>query len=460
MKLVLIGAGVRAPLFVSAALRRASRLSLAEITLLDIDPERAHLFGGLASAVAHESGTGVRVTVTTDPHVALVDAAHVVTSIRVGNEAGRVADERIALRHDVLGQETTGPGGFAMALRNVPAILGYADLVRELSPRAWLYNFTNPAGLVTQALHDHGVERVVGICDSGNVAQRSIAQWLQIPERDLQAETFGLNHLSWTRSVRRGGQDVLPAALGDPAFLAQTTQAMFEPELRELVGMWMNEYLFYWYYYERALASLRSAAQTRGEEIAQLTGQLMDQLRTFDIQADPARSLELFDAYQGQRVSTYMRDAKPAPTDHQGSHAAIESEVPSPIAGLDEGYAGVMLDVIEAIEGGAPVRTVLNVPNDGSIEGVGADDVVEVSCEVDENGARPVRIGAVPELPLALIRSVKLFERLTIESIRERSRLRAIEALMAHPMVMSYSRARVLVDEYGVAHERYVPWLT
>src|SRR5919109_3359385 len=151
MKLTLIGGGgVRAPLFVAAALRRAERVGLEELCLMDVDAEKLAIFGGLCRAVALRAGSRVRITITTDPRAALEGAKHVVTTIRVGFEQGRVLDERIALKHGVLGQETTGPGGFAMALRSIPALLGYAALAEEVSPGAWLYNFTNPAGLVTQ----------------------------------------------------------------------------------------------------------------------------------------------------------------------------------------------------------------------------------------------------------------------------------------------------------------------
>jgi 6-phospho-beta-glucosidase len=158
-KLTLVGGGgVRGPLFVESAARRAAELGLGEIVLLDSDEHKLHLLGAVSAHLARG-----------------VSALRVTTTIRVGGDAGRVTDERIALRHGVLGQETTGAGGFAMALRSVPAILRYAEMIRELSPQAWLFNFTNPAGLVTQALCDAGHPRVVGICDGANLAQHAVA---------------------------------------------------------------------------------------------------------------------------------------------------------------------------------------------------------------------------------------------------------------------------------------------
>jgi 6-phospho-beta-glucosidase len=460
MKVVLIGAGVRSPLFVSVALKRAHRLSIDELVLLDVDEERVRIFGAICSALNDQAGSGVRLTGTTDARSALDGADHVVSSIRVGFESGRVADERIAIKHGVLGQETTGPGGFAMALRNVPEILRYAALLRDVSPKAWLFNFTNPAGLITQALRDAGFQRTVGICDSGNAAQRAIARRLSVPESECRAETYGLNHLSWTRRVWLDGGDVLDGLLRDPRFMAQTTQNMFEAELRELFGLWFNEYLYYWYYYERALASIGTDARTRGEEIVDLTRALMDQLRAVDLVKESPKAREIFYAYQDRRTATYMHYASPnAPTMEEADAFFAEDPDPGHVPNVDEGYAGVTFDVIEAIETGRHLCTAINVPNQGAIDGFPDDDVVEVSCDVDEHGVHPVRIGEVSALTAALMRSVKLYERLTIQAVLDQSRPDAIRALMAHPMVMSYSLARALVDDYAVAHNRYVPWL-
>src|SRR5689334_5927277 len=220
MKLALIGGGgVRSPLFVASALRRAERVGLEELCLMDIDAEKLAIFGELCREVGRRAESDVRITTTTDPRAAMEGATHVVTTIRVGAERGRVLDERIALKHGVLGQETTGPGGFAMALRSIPAILQYAELLEQVSPGAWLFSFTNPAGLVTQALRDAGFKRTIGICDGANVGHHSVADWLKIDPNTLRAEVFGLNHLSWTRRVLLNGEDMLAPLLRDPAFL-------------------------------------------------------------------------------------------------------------------------------------------------------------------------------------------------------------------------------------------------
>jgi 6-phospho-beta-glucosidase len=450
MKLTLIGGGgVRSPLFVYTALRWHARIGLSELCLYDIDERKLRLFGALCREVVHRGGDPFIITTTTDARTALSGARHVVTTMRVGFEQGRVLDERIALRHGVLGQETTGPGGFAMALRSIPAILGYAGLLQELSPGAWMYNFTNPSGLVTQALRDAGFEHTIGICDGANTGQASIAHWAGVEESRIRAEVFGLNHLSWCRSARLDGEDLLPRALADDGYLRQA-QGAFEPELVRMLGMHLNEYLYYYYYAEKALAAINGEGMTRGEEIKELNQRLIEQLGEIGVERDPERALRTFFGYEKRRGATYMHYA------YGGTSAAeadkerlFDADIP---AEAGEGYAGVALALVEALETGRPHTTALNVPNQGAIEGMRDDDVVEVSCRVDRRGVQPLPIGEVPAPQLGLMQTVKNYERLTVQANREHSRQLAVQALMAHPLVVSYARACPLVEAYLTAH--------
>lgn len=457
MKLALIGAGVRSPLFVAATLRRASRIGLRELALMDVDGERLELFAALVRQQAREAGSDVRIVTTSDPEEAVADASHVVISIRVGGEPGRVLDERIAFRHGVLGQETTGPGGFAMALRNIPVVLEYAALVERLSPSAWLYCFTNPAGLVTQALRDSGFSRTIGICDGANDAQRAVAEFSSIDYRQLRAEVFGLNHLSWTTRVTHEDVDLLGGLLENSKFRASNSLGLFDRELISLLGMWPNAYLYYFYYAERAVAEMMQRDTTRGEEILEITAQLLSALEAARPDEDPEAALSVFRAYHRRRHATYMATAlRDAPTADEADQSARGDDTWGDHD--EEGYAGVMLDIVEALESGEPLYTALNVPNDGAIPGMAATDVVEVSCLVDAVGIRPVPVEAVPGHALTLMRSVKEYERLTVEAIEKRSRNHAIQALMSHPLVLSYPRASALVDEYVLAHRAHLNW--
>ena len=456
MKMTFVGgAGVRIPLFVEACIRRRARIDLDEICLMDTDERKLAVIGAICQLMVHNAGDPFKVTLAVDATRALTGASYVVTTIRAGFDEGRISDERIALSHGVLGQETTGPAGFGMALRNVPAILAYAELLDAVSPGAWLFNFTNPAGLVVQALTDAGIKRAIGICDSANTVHRGVAAWLGVPMNALAPEVFGLNHLSWTRCVRQDGTDRLAGLLADPAFLATTHLRMYEPELLAQVGMAPNEYLYYYYYAERALAEILGEERTRGEEVAAINRSMLARLAAIDASTDPEGALRTWRLAMSRREATYMHYAFPdAPTMAAADAMQAAPEAPAPPE-HDEGYAGVALDLIEAIGSGVTTHTAVNVPSGSAIAGMAADDVVEVSCVVDGSGATPVAIGAIPESELLLMKSVKLYERLTAEAIARRSRKLATAALMAHPLVLSYSRARALVDAYLEANRAF-----
>ena len=457
MKITLIGGGgVRAPLFVSSALLRAAKIHLEEVCLMDIQAHKLEIMAAISRQIGRMLGSRVKITHTTDSVAALDGASHVVTAIRVGDEMGRVLDEKIALKHGVLGQETTGPGGFAMAMRSIPVIEHYARLMDNHCPGAWLFNFTNPAGLVTQALRNQGFERTVGICDSANEAQHQVANWLKIDHRLTRPQVFGLNHLSWVRNILYNGEELLQPLLQNADFLASSGLRIFQSELIHAFNMWLNEYLYYYYYSEKAIAEILNDGKTRGEEVMELNKRLMDQLRDLDIRQNPVRALAIYQGYNERRGATYMHYARPNALSLQQADENAEASAPRQFdAAGGEGYAGVALGIIQGLEGSGPVYTALNLPNEGAIECMTAGDVVEVSCMVDRNGIHPLPIGHIPEHQELLMRSVKYYENLAVQSILERSREKAIMALTVHPLVMSYSRATDLVDEYLSAHKQF-----
>ena len=454
MKLTIIGGGsVRTPRLIPSLVRRAGRLGLRELWLMDDDQERLALIGGLCRALAEQLDAPFRVVAGSAAHEAIADADHVITAIRPGLEAGRAADERIAFGQGVLGQETTGAAGFAMAMRSAPAILGYARMVRELArPGAWLFNFTNPAGLVAQVLHDAGVERVIGICDSANKARNEVSRYLRLPQAKLRHEVYGLNHLSWTRSVRviedaQGpGEEVLPALLADERFVQATHMKLFAPGLRAAEGTFLNEYLHYYYHRDEALGSLLQESETRGEQVQRLTEALLTRLRA---RAGTEEQPAIWREVMAGRSSSYMAHAR------DGAGRVQQKPLPDD----EEGYAAVALGCVEAIARDEPLLSGLNVPNRGAIVGMDADDIVEVSCLIDGCGARPLPVGAIPKQQLALMRSVKVYERLASQAILQRSRALAVQALCAHPLVGSWPLAERLFDSFYAAHRELVePW--
>lgn len=451
MKLSIIGgAGVRTPRLIPSLVKRASKLGLTELWLMDNDANKLELIGSLCQHMAADAP--FKIILSTDAEDSIRDAQHVITAIRPGLEQGRATDERICFEQGVLGQETTGAAGFAMAMRSIPALLDYARMVNDIgAPNAWIYNFTNPAGLVAQALHDAGVERIIGICDSANGAQHAVSRFLQVPLRRIHHRVYGLNHLSWTNSVRvepeadgTGGEEVFPAMLFDEQFVQSTHMQIFAEGLREWQQTFLNEYLHYFYHRDEVLAALLKKPETRGEETLRLTTGLLERLQA--VKADPAASLEAYRDVMGQRSRTYMAHAR-------GGKDRIKGE---PIGDDEEGYAAVALGCVEAIQNNTLHYTGLNVPNKGAIEGMGPDDVVEVGCWIDASGIRPEPIGTIPDHQLLLMQTVKQYERLASRAILEKDRTFAIEALTVHPLIGSYPLAEKLVDAFLQAHRTLV----
>lgn len=451
MKLTIIGGGgVRTPRLIPSLVKRAEHLGLTELWLMDNDASKLALIGSLCQHMAQ--GAPFTIHLTTDADEALENAQHVITSIRPGLEQGRATDERICFDLGVLGQETTGAAGFAMAMRSVPAILGYARRMEEIAaPGAWLYNFTNPAGLVAQALHYAGIERVIGICDSANGAQHAVSRFMQIPMQRLHHTVYGLNHLSWTNSVRvdpeadgSGGEEVLPALLHDERFVAATHMNMFSPGLRRWQGTFLNEYLHYFYHRNEALAALMKKPETRGQETLHLTTDLLTRLS--EHADDSEAMLAIYREVMGRRSATYMAHAR-------GGADRVKM---APIGDDEEGYAAVALGCVEAIQNNVRHYTGLNVPNRGAISGMADDDVVEVGCWITADSITPEPVGPIPDHQLELMHSVKLYERLGAQAILTRSRDMAIQALTVHPLLGSYPLAETLVDAFLHAHHDLV----
>ncbi len=451
MKLTIIGGGgVRTPRLIPSLVKRAERMGLTELWLMDDHAEKLDLIGNLCISMAKQAGATFTMKLTTNAHEAIEGASHVITSIRPGLEKSRAEDERICFSHGVLGQETTGAAGFAMAMRSVPAILHYAQMVNEIgAPNAWIYNFTNPAGLVAQALHDAGVERIVGICDSANGAQHAVSRWLNVPLKYVHHRVYGLNHLSWTDSVLvdpdgSGGEEMFPALLHDEKFVQATHMQMFTKGLREWQNTFLNEYLHYFYHRDEALSALLKKPETRGEEVLRLTTDLLQRLRA--VKEDAVASLETYHDVMGQRSKTYMAHAR-------DGKDRVKMQ---PIGDDEEGYAAVALGCVEAIANNILHYTGLNVPNEGAIDGMADDDIVEVGCWIDGDGVRPAKVGQIPSHQWLLMRDVKQYERLASQAILTKSRALGIEALAVHPLVGSYPLAETLMDTFLSTHAELV----
>lgn len=451
-KLTIIGGGsVRAPFFANSLAKRAHALHISTLCLYDTDPEKLRIIGSIAKHAAAKISSELQVVLETDLTKAITGTDYFVTTIRVGGDHSRVVDEQIATKNGVLGQETTGAGGFFMAARSIPVLVDYCRKIKELAPEAWIFNFTNPSGLVTQAMRSLGYDHVIGICDTPSSTKLRIAEAMGYNNDRFIMEFFGLNHLSWARKAIYEGKEVMSDILADPELPKKVGElAMFDTDLIRLLGHIPNEYLYYYYYRDKATGNIHQAGTTRGLSVESNNIQMLKELAALDLDnsADEAERIYLRHMYA--REASYMQ----IETSKKVMHTPEILEMPQ-----GEGYAGIAMDYIAAVESGQSRQVVLSVPNNGSIDGLADDDVVEITCTVDRCGAHPVHIGEVEPSIFSLITAVKAYERLSVQAILEGSTDAAVNALMTHPLIGSYNVAKSLISDFHQIEGQYsVHW--
>ncbi|MEU0050835.1 6-phospho-beta-glucosidase [Streptomyces sp. NPDC006309] len=438
MKLTILGGGgFRVPLVYGALLTDHAEGRVTDVVLHDLDERRLYA----VTRVLAEQAAGVpdapRVTATTDLDEALRGAGFVFSAIRVGGLAGRADDERIALAQGVLGQETVGAGGIAYGLRTVPVAVDIARRVARLAPDAWVINFTNPAGLVTEAMSRHLGDRVIGICDSPVGLGRRIARVLGADPGEAFIDYVGLNHLGWVRGLRVAGRDELPRLLADPALLGSFEEGrLFGADWLRSLGAVPNEYLHYYYFNRETVRAYQEAERTRGAF-------LRDQQARFYAEAgDPAVSALLaWDRTRAEREATYMAE-------NRESAGAGDREADD----LSGGYEKVALALMRAVARDERTTLILNVRNRSTLSVLDADAVIEVPCLVDANGAHPLSADPLPGHATGLVCSVKAVEREVLAAAESGSRTTAVKAFALHPLVDSVTVARRLVEGYTAVH--------
>ena len=425
VKVAVVGAGsTYTPELVEGFARRSDRFPMEQLAMLDVDPERLEIVGGLARRMLAKAGWSGELVLTGDRAEALDGASFVIVQLRVGGNQARLLDETIPLKHGVVGQETTGPGGFLKGLRTVPVVLEIAEEARERgAPDAWVVDFTNPTGMVTQALLDEG-HRAVGLCNVAINMQRELARAFDVGPERVQLDHVGLNHLSWARKVLVDGEDRLPAMIealgdgGDPDLRArlQDVGEGHPPELIRLLGALPSYYLRYYYDTDHVLEQQR-AGHIRAQEVIEIEAGLLELYR------DPAL------------------DRKPELLERRGG--AFYSE------------AAAML--VASLHDGAGDVQVANVRNGGAIPNLADDDVVEISCRVDAEGAHPVPTEPLAPEMLGLVQQAKAYERLAIAAATSGSRDLALEAMMANPLVRQYELAEALLADLLEANRAHLP---
>ncbi len=423
MKLAIIGgAGVRVPLLEGGIAR--STLKIDQIDLYDLDQPRLAVIAGLASRMAH----GVPVTARASAEACIEGADFVVTSIRVGGIRQRANDEATSIALGVVGQETVGPAGFAMAVRTIPPMVRYGQLASRLAPKAWFVNFSNPVSVVSQAVHQHSDARIIGICDTPTETYEDAAHALGLPPAACHYDYFGLNHLGWLREVYFQGEPQMARLWDDDARLdAAYRTPLFERErLREL-RLLPTEYLYYYYRPDVALAHLRKAGTSRGQAVSALTDQFFTDLAAGAV--DPAVR---YQQYLAARDASYMQ---------------LESGTTTPRIKPDwaelSGYDKIALMTISAIAGNTGAVIPLDVPNHGILPFLDDEDIIETPCAVDAEGPHTQPVATVPNHARALIACVKEYERATVTAAMSGARDDLVDALALNPLVHS----RPLADE-------------
>ncbi len=427
-KIAIIGAGSSyTPELIEGIIKRKDVLFIKEIALVDIEmgKNKLDIICSLTKRMIEKAQLNIKVTATLDRRSALVDCSYVITQIRVGGLDARERDEKIPLKYGLIGQETTGLGGFAKALRTVPVILAIAKDMEELCPNAFLINFTNPSGIVTEAVNKHSKIRCIGLCNVPINMERGISEHLGVSHKDIFCQFVGLNHLSWVKKVYVHGEDKIEQLLQEKVFQESIVKNISDVdgmgELSRRIGMIPSPYLGYYYFeqerLQEELEDVESGEGTRAMQVKQIEKEL------FEIYANP----ELKD--------------KPKQLEERGGAL----------------YSEVAISILESIHNNLNKVIVANVRNNGAIEGLPDDYIVETNCIVNSAGAFPIASGIIPTLALPLITTIKTYEQYTIKAAVSGNRDDAFRALLCHPLIHGATNAAALLEDVLTANHEYLP---
>ncbi|MDO5048988.1 MAG: 6-phospho-beta-glucosidase [Actinomycetaceae bacterium] len=439
MKLTIAGGGgFRVPQVLDVLSRHDSVFQITDVTLYDVSTMRMGVIENVIHGLYSDRPDLPNITTTTDLGEAVEGADFVFSAMRVGGTDGRVRDERVALENRIIGQETIGPGGQAYALRTLPEAMRLAEAVRDRAPGAWVINFTNPAGIITQAMRTVLGRRVIGICDTPIGLMRKACAAIDVDPADVDFDYVGLNHLGWLRSLEVDGEDRLPQIIASDDLLDRIEEArILGFDWVRALGMLPNEYLFYYYYGRESVARIVESKQTRGEF-------LRDQQARFyeDAARSPEDAARLWEEAHGEREATYMAESR-AEEDRAGRRTED----------LGGGYQEVAFSIMKAIVRGEPATMILNVANEDGpdgllVPGLSAEAVVEVPCTVDGSGVHPHKVAPLTGPEFGLVSTVKAAEERLLDAYFNADADAAWQAMAAHPLVDSISVARDILNGY------------
>jgi 6-phospho-beta-glucosidase len=366
----------------------------------------------------HHAELDTRISLTTSRPEAIEGSKYVLSAIRVGGMEARIRDEKMPLKYDVIGQETTGPGGTLKAWRTIPVALDIARDLSRYAPEAWYINFTNPSGIMTEAISKHSDAKVVGLCNNPINMQAAIAVALGVSPSDVFLEWVGMNHVNWIQRVYSLGKDVTQDLIDMLANLPEDSDLrMFDPELVRALGVIPTYYLQYYYYHAKKVAQARAAERSRGEVVLQVEADLMERY------ADP-------------HIVT-----KPPELSKRGGAL----------------YSEAALRLILSLTYDRRDIQIVDTPNRGSIPDLADDASVEIPCIVGAHGITPLYMGPLPDTIHALCQQAKDWEHWTVEAGVTGNREAALMAMLVNPLVPDYPTAQKLLDEMLEANRAFLP---
>ncbi|HEX9616350.1 MAG TPA: 6-phospho-beta-glucosidase [Anaerolineales bacterium] len=418
-KLTVIGGGSSyTPELIDGFIQHEDKVQVGEIVLYDIDADRLKIVGGMAQRMLHYAEIDTKLTLSTNRPGAIEGAQFVLSSIRVGQMAARIRDEKIPLKYGVVGQETTGPGGTLKAWRTIPVTLEIARDMARYAPEAWYVNFTNPSGIITEAILKHTGLKAVGLCNNPINIQAGMADAFGVEPEDVFLEWIGLNHVNWIRRVYVRGVDVTADLMERLEDLGQFHELpYFDPELVRTLGVFPTYYLQYYYDHPKKLAEARAAGKTRGEVVWEVEKELLEKY------ADPNQVV------------------KPPELSQRGGARYSEAAVNLILS--------LMLDRRDI--------QIVVARNGTSLPDLPPDASVEVPCVIGAHGITPLSMGALPETIRPLCQQAKAWESATVKAGVTGSRRDARLAMLLNPLVPSFEAATALVDEMLESNRAYLP---
>lgn len=419
IKIALIGAGsTYTPELMEGIINKKDSLPVGELYLMDIDERKLNIVGSLAKRQIEAAGLDCNVVLTTDLDESLKDANFVLAQIRVGKLPARVLDEKIPLKYGLIGQETNGIGGFFKGMRTIPEMMKIAKKMEELCPDAWLINFSNPAGMLTEALLNHTNIKAIGVCNVPINMIDSLKRRLKL--ENAEVEYLGLNHLTWVTSIKQDGVDYLEKAINEginSEAMKNIPASGFTAELIKTVGAIPSSYLEYYYFKDTKLKNALEAEKSRGEVCIDIENELLEIYSNSELHTKP----ELLSRRGGAR------------------------------------YSEVAINLVDSIYNDKQDIQVVNTLNNGALDFMADDDVIEINCLIGKDGPKPIKTEVKNQHIIEYMKMIKAYEKHAVNAALTGDEDEAMRALLINPLVFDYHKAYPCFQELKEAHKEYLP---